>query len=154
MTDAEPKPLRVILDTNITIRANVIEAPQHTICLNTIKSLRAAGHDLWLSRQILREYTAVLTRPQRFTKPQPAKVVVERVQYFEKHFFIADDTARVTANLLKLPETIPVGGKQIHDANIVATAQAFDIAQLITLNISDFQRFDKHLIITSSEDIA
>lgn len=38
-------------------------------------------------------------------------------------------------------ETIAVGGKQIHDANIVATMQAYQIPKLFTLNVVDFQRY-------------
>lgn len=48
-----------------------------------------------------------------------------------------------------LLEHIPCGGKQIHDANIVATMLAFDIRQLVTYNISDFQRFAGFLAVTS-----
>ncbi len=40
---------------------------------------------------------------------------------------------------------IPVGGKKIHDANIVATCLAYGIPRLLTQNHSDFQRFE-HLV--------
>jgi predicted nucleic acid-binding protein len=36
---------------------------------------------------------------------------------------------------------IAVGGKQVHDANIVATMQAHGIRQLLTGNVADFNRF-------------
>ncbi len=46
---------------------------------------------------------------------------VARVRYFQRRFQVADETAVVTARLLTLLRTIPAGGAQIHDANIVAT---------------------------------
>jgi len=37
--------------------------------------------------------------------------------------------------------TIPVGGAQIHDANIVATMEVYGIGRLLTHNTTDFARF-------------
>ena len=49
------------------------------------------------------------------------------------------------ADLLTLCLTIPLGGKQVHDANIVATMQAHGIGKLLTHNTVDFARY-QHLI--------
>ena len=38
-------------------------------------------------------------------------------------------------------EAISVGGRQVHDANIVATMQAYGIRHLLTHNTDDFIRF-------------
>jgi hypothetical protein len=48
---------------------------------------------------------------------------------------------RVFVDTNVLVNKVPSGGKQIHNANIVATMLAFDIPQLITYNVVDFQRF-------------
>jgi predicted nucleic acid-binding protein len=69
-------------------------------------------------------------------------VVIERVRYLESHFQVADDTAAVTGQLVRLMGDFRIGGKQVHDANIVATMQAQDIPCLLTYNIDDFKRFD------------
>ena len=37
--------------------------------------------------------------------------------------------------------TIPLGGKQVHDANIVATMQAYGVNRLLTDNTADYVRF-------------
>ncbi len=66
---------------------------------------------------------------------------VARVRYFQRRFQVADETAVVTARLLTLLRTIPAGGAQIHDANIVATMQAYGIQRLLTENVADFARF-------------
>ncbi|MFA5982398.1 MAG: hypothetical protein WC782_00100 [Methylococcaceae bacterium] len=56
-------------------------------------------------------------------------------------FEVADDTAAVTNQLLELMGNYPIGGKQVHDANIVVTMLVYDIPCLLTHNARDFERF-------------
>jgi len=79
--------------------------------------------------------------------------IVERVRYLQAHFWVADDTLVVTERLLSLLQTIPVGGKQVHDANIVATMQAYGIGHLLTLNVVDFTRFSSLITVLTLEDV-
>jgi hypothetical protein len=60
---------------------------------------------------------------------------------------IAEDGPLVTDELLRLIAAIPCGGKQVHDANIVATMLAHRIPTLLTHNVPDFQRFTTHITI-------
>jgi len=66
---------------------------------------------------------------------------------------IADETRAVSLGLLTLLENVPIAGKQVHDANIVATMQSLDITQLITLNIDDFKRFVPRILLLAPKDI-
>jgi predicted nucleic acid-binding protein len=68
-------------------------------------------------------------------------------------FEIADEPERVTENLFKLIETIPLGGKQVYDANLVATMQAQGIRRIFTLNPFDFERFLPHIEIIRLNDL-
>ena len=54
---------------------------------------------------------------------------------------------RVTQILCELLAEIPTGGKQVHDANIVATMMAYGIPALLTHNAKDFARFHRHIHI-------
>lgn len=81
------------------------------------------------------------TRPQTFAHFSTSNVVIERVQYFEERFQVTDDTATVTEHLTRLMGDFKIGGKQVHDANIVATLLACEIPCLLTHNVKDFQRF-------------
>ncbi|MEN8133204.1 MAG: PIN domain-containing protein [Pseudomonadota bacterium] len=146
MTDAEP----LFIDTNILVYANVAAAPFHEQALNALKTAYQSERPLWISRQVLREFIAARTRPQTFAQPSMPEVVIERVRYLQERFQVADDTAAVTGKLIKLLEDFKIGGKQIHDANIVATMQAYDIPCLLTHNIKDFERFGQLIRI---EDI-
>jgi predicted nucleic acid-binding protein len=94
-----------------------------------------------VSRQILREYLATLSRPQTFAKPRPARELVGDIRYFLGHFHLAEEGSVVTEKLLELIEGVNIGGKQIHDANVVATMLASGIPALLTHNVGDFARF-------------
>ncbi len=140
---------RVFVDTNILIAANVTSHPRHDVALQLLKDLAAAGTELWISRQVLREYLATLTRSQTYAAAQPIGVLATQVAYFLSRMHMADDTAAVTSGLLTLMQSIPIGGKQVHDANIVATMQAYNISRLLTDNISDFNRYTALITIES-----
>jgi predicted nucleic acid-binding protein len=137
MTDAEP----LFIDTNILIYSNVATAPLHEQALAAIKEAHQAGRPLWISRQVLREFIAARTRPQTFALPSAPEVVIERVRYLEERFQVADDTAAVTSQLVQLMGDFKIGGKQVHDANIVASMLAYGIPCLLTHNVKDFERF-------------
>lgn len=67
--------------------------------------------------------------------------VDDLLEMLQSLFRVADETAQVTTELLYLIRNFPSGGKQVHDANIVATMQVYHIPTLLTLNIDDFKRF-------------
>jgi predicted nucleic acid-binding protein len=73
--------------------------------------------------------------------PVPIASLVTDIVRFQAQFRIAEDGPVVTANLFVLLQSIPFGGKQVHDANIVATMQAHGLRRLLTHNTADFVRF-------------
>jgi len=106
-----------------------------------LQALHNAGGELWISRQVVREYLATLTRTQLWGSPQPVQVLTAEDRYFQTRFRVAEDNADVTDQLLILMETIVAGGRQVHDANIVATMQVHGIRRLLTHNAGDVARF-------------
>jgi len=130
----------LFVDTNLLVYANVIETPMHEQALAAINTAHQAGRTIWISRQVIREYLVTMTRPQAFEN-LPKTTVLEQVDQFIKRFQVADDTAAVTGQLVKLLGDFKIGGKQVHDANIVATMLAYDIPCLLTHNVRDFERF-------------
>ncbi len=131
----------VFVDTNILVYANTAAAPLHLEAQTALQSFRASAGDLWISRQILREYLATLSRPQSFSLPVPAIELIADIIRFQTQFRIAEDGPAVTSSLLALMSSIRIGGKQVHDANIVATMQVQGLRRLLTHNIGDFTRF-------------
>jgi predicted nucleic acid-binding protein len=131
----------LFIDTNVLIYATVPSAPWHAEAVAALNSAHFAGRELWISRQVLREYLAVLTRPQTFTPALTVTALEQAVLAFQAQFHVAEDSVAVTTNLLALLHTVSVGGKQIHDANIVATMQAYGIPEILTHNTADYLRF-------------
>jgi predicted nucleic acid-binding protein len=142
---------RVFLDTNVLVFSNATQAPLHQTARQAIQRLDVAENEIWISRQVLREYLATLSRPQQFSKPQPAEVLAADVHYFQSHFCVAEDNPSVTERLLELMQQFSVGGKQVHDANIVATMLTHNIPALLTHNTDDFNRFVPLITVLSLE---
>jgi predicted nucleic acid-binding protein len=130
----------VFIDTNILVYANLTLSPFHTQATERLQVMEQ-GTELWISRQILREYLAAMTRRSDLTGEIPIASLAADVRYFANRFRLAEDTPEVTERLLSLMAEISVGGKQVHDANIVATMLVDHIPQLLTHNIGDFSRF-------------
>ncbi len=143
---------KVFLDTNILVFSNATQAPLHQAARRDIQELYDAGAELWISRQVLREYLATLSRPQQFSNLQPAAVLIADVRHFQGRFRIAEDNPHVTERLLALMEQIAMGGKQVHDANIVATMLAYGIPSLLTNNTDDFARFSGLITVMPLEE--
>jgi predicted nucleic acid-binding protein len=138
----------LFVDTNVLVYANVAEAPQHAAALAAITTARETGRTLWISRQVLREYLVMMTRPQSF-ETLPRETVLDQVRQFLEQFEVADESSAVTEHLRALMAEISVGGKQVHDANIVATLLAYGIPALLTHNTQDFVRFGKRIRMES-----
>jgi predicted nucleic acid-binding protein len=136
----------LFIDTNILVYANVLETPFHGQALIAINTAHQAGRNLWISRQVIREYLVTLTRPQAFQN-LPRATVLEQIGQFIERFEIADDTTTVTEQLLQLLKDYQLGGKQVHDANIVATMKTYGIPALLTHNKKDFERFAQIIYI-------
>lgn len=141
MTIGDAKATAVFLDTNVLVRAVAVRAPQHLEARRAVRALHHSETSVWISRQVLREYLAVLSRPQSFSDPVPRDQLVADVRTFLERYRVAEDGPRVTEQLHSLLGSVPSGGRQVHDANIVATMLTHGIPRLLTANRSDFVRF-------------
>ena len=78
--------------------------------------------------------------------------LLSAAQEYERAFCFAEDQDVVTQQLFLLLDQIPTGGKQVHDANIVATMLAYGIPRLVTYNLEDFRRFSG--LVDVSDDVS
>lgn len=135
------------VDTNTLVYATVPSAPLHGIAGAAVTELRESGGMIWISRQVIREYLAVMTRSQIFAQPPSVQSLLEQIKAFEGWFRVADDNAAVTEQLVALLKAVPMAGKQIHDANIVATMLTYRVSRLSTNNVEDFLRFRDFIVV-------
>lgn len=135
----------VFIDTNVLVYADQPGAAFHQIARRVLREHETKGDELWISRQVPREYLAVVTRPNPALPAEPVltpSVAAEAARGFLRAYRIAEDSPTVTARLLSLIESFAVKGRQIHDANIVATMLAHELDRLVTFNAGDFRRFE------------
>jgi predicted nucleic acid-binding protein len=132
---------RVFIDTNIVLRALLMQADLHREADAFLKQLLQDDTELWINGQIIREFIVQATHPKTFKTPLSMEETLNEVATIKKVFRIADETAAVREKLLELLEIYPVQGKQVHDTNLVATMLSHNIETLVTLNIPDFARF-------------
>jgi predicted nucleic acid-binding protein len=97
----------------------------------------------------LREFVAVITRPQTWARPQSAADAASAVSLLARDFEILEDGPTVWDALLDLCRKVDFGGKQVHDACIVATMLAHGERRLLTFNSADFERFENFIDLYS-----
>lgn len=132
---------RVFVDTNVLVYANWTGARRHGEARQRIEALAEADSGLCVSRQVLREFLAVVTRPQGDVIPMSTGEAVATVNALGDLFEILDGGAEPYARLLDLVRLHEVKGRTIHDANIVATMSVHCVSRLLTANPADFRRF-------------
>ena len=130
----------MFIDTNVLVNARIREAPEHHKA--RLRLERAFQEEpVRISRQVLREYLSVVTRPQTWLFTISIGEALDDANRFIEAFEVLEDGPWVTEALDALCRETPVGGSQIHDANIVATMLAHGERRLLTLNVSDFRRY-------------
>ncbi len=129
------------IDTNVLVYASQKRSTFNAQATAALDRARQEHLELWISRQILREYLATVTRPQRDAPPLPIAEALADVDRLSRTLNIAEDGPEVFSELCLLLGRVAVGGKQVHDANIAATMLAYGIPRLFTFNEADFRRF-------------
>ena len=131
----------MFVDTNVLVFARVVESPDHEIAVDRLERVVQSREPVRISRQIMREYLSVVTRPQTWPVAITREEALDDVQRMISVLDVLEDGPEVTATLVRLCREVPVGGRQIHDANIVATMLAHGERRLLTFNTADFRRF-------------
>ena len=144
----------MFVDTNILVYANLNKSPWHEKAAAALQNLHYSDTPIWINRQILREYIAVMTRADLLTASIPAESIVEDVRLFQFVFNVADETSQVTDVLLELLKKFQVRGKQIHDTNIVASMLACGVRRLLTNNAADFARSSSEIEILDLQNLS
>ena len=140
------------VDTNVLIQAAITTAPCTAWRSRTWPHWVRPGRSCGSAARCSANTSPSCPGP-RPTPPPCRRPAVTDVARFQAHFRLAEDGPAVTGHLLNLIQTVPLGGKQVHDANIVATMQAHGLRRLLTHNTTDFARFGvdhhRHSLVTS-----
>ena len=131
----------MFIDTNVLVKSRIPSAPDHDAARASLERAFRDPEPLRISRQVIREYLSVVTRPQTWTVAITREDAFDDVSRLIGSFEILEDGPVVTESLVVLCREVPVGGRQIHDANIVATMLAHGEHRLLTFNAADFRRY-------------
>jgi len=145
---------RAFVDTNILLRAMISRMNQHAEAEALIQKMWEDGVELWISCQVIREYLVQATHPRSFDPAMTIEQVMSQIETIITIFRVADETLEVTQQLLALLKNYPTRGKQVHDANLVATMLVYEIGTLLTLNVDDLKRFVGRIKIVSIADFS
>ena len=142
-------PDNIFIDTNVLIYLINENSSFHTSALKIFNNLINTSQ-LWISRQIIREYFAVTSKTGFVEYPLSSSEIIYDIKIFETIFDITDENFNTTTHLLELIEKYDISGVKIHDTNIVASMIQYGISHLFTYNITDFNIFDEIALIDIS----
>lgn len=133
---------RVVLDANVLLSASDEARRDHHSALAALNDWPAAGVTLYTSGQILREYLAVATRPAGANGLGMARAdAVANVRALRGRLRLMAEHEKVADRLIELLEAVDCTGRQVHDANVVATMLTHGVGTVVTGNAGDFARF-------------
>jgi predicted nucleic acid-binding protein len=146
VADLAAVPDRVMLDTNVLLAATDEGRAEHRDALTVVNDWAAGHTDLCTSGQILREYLVVATRPtERNGLGLSLPDALGNVRAIRERTTLLAEDSKVADLLLGLLADVECRGKQVHDANLVATMLVHGIGTVVTMNLEDFARFERHV---------
>ncbi len=137
----------MFIDTNVLVNSRILGAPEHDIARASLQRAFQDREPMRISRQIIREYLPVVTRPQTWPIAMTREDALDDVSRLISAFEILEDGPVVTESLVALCREVSVGGRQIHDANIVATMLAHGERRLLTFDTADFRRYGDRIVL-------
>ena len=133
---------RLFCDTNVFLSAVDRKRRLHAQALHVLNALPNRGVALYVSGQIVREFLVVCTRPVDSNGlGLSQREAVRNAEAIIQRSTILEENRNVPVRLLDIVSTATCAGKQLHDANVVATMQEHGLTRLVTGNPGDFRRF-------------
>lgn len=140
----------MFIDTNVFVYARFPASPWHSDALALLESVSFDNELRCISRQIIREYLASVSRPMPWADALSRQFALDDVKLMVSNHTMLEDGPAVTRRLIQICRQTPVGGRQVHDANIVATMLAHGERRLLTFNVAHFRRFSDQIDIFSA----
>jgi predicted nucleic acid-binding protein len=135
--------MRILVDTNILLRAIQNESPLCPVARRALKTLHRQIYQLCLTPQNVREFWNVCTRPTDHNGLGISVPGTERhTRFLERYFTVLPDSALTYSTWRQLVAAHNVLGVKVHDAWLVAAMRSQSISRILTFNRSDFARYD------------
>jgi predicted nucleic acid-binding protein len=132
-----------LVDTNILLRLTRSADPEHGLVQASISRLVLDGTALHYAHQNIAELWNVMTRPRdRNGLGLDIQDAEQEVRIIESGMTLLPDNQGVYSEWRKIVVRYNVRGAQVHDARLAALMYAHHLEHLLTLNPSDFSRFE------------
>ena len=131
----------VFVDTNVLIYHTfaLFDVDKHKAVKQQFEDFEQSSRDLYISRQVLREFFAISTNPKFFDEPLTTDEACQLLSDFSQAFCVLDDAQIPLLN--SLLTKYQINKQKVHDTNLVATMIQSGISNLYTFNIKDFKLF-------------
>lgn len=134
--------MKILVDTNVVLRAAQASHPHHASAKSSLESALANGHQVCVVPQVLYEVWAVATRPsEQNGLGLPVQQAAELVSKIRDTFTLLEDPPGFADHWLQVVVENDSKGKTSHDARLYAAMLAHGVDHIITFNKSDFQRY-------------
>jgi predicted nucleic acid-binding protein len=132
-----------LIDTNILLRMTRRSDSQHQLVDTALARLAGQGIPLYYTHQNIAEFWNAVTRP---VSKNGFGLEVEdadrEVRVIEAGMNLLPDGAAVYEEWRKLVVQSGISGVQVHDARLAASMHVHRVNHILTLNVSDFSRFE------------
>ncbi len=135
--------MKILVDTNVLLRAIQRNNPLCEPARQALKLLHRQNHELCIVPQNVKEFWNVCTRPTDNNGLGISIPGVERhTRSLERYFTVLPDSEMTYEVWRQLVSKYRVIGVSVHDAYLVAAMKAHGIGRILTFDIGDFSRYD------------
>ncbi len=142
--------MQILVDTGVLLRAFDSSSSHQRPILRALRVLWDKGDELLTSHQDIAEFWNVATRPSsaRGGFGLKASEVEKQIAVIERLGGIIAFDHACYAEWRQILVAQKIIGVSVHDARLVAMMNCFQIANILTLNAADFQRYPDIVVWT------
>jgi predicted nucleic acid-binding protein len=135
--------VKILLDSNVLLRWSDSKAAEHASCMEAVSRLAESANVVCVCAQVIIESYVVATRPVEvnglgFSSHEARQTLTD----IESSFACLSEPPDIAVYWRRLIEQQEIMGRQAHDARIAALMLAHDVRHILTLNPSDFIRYE------------
>jgi predicted nucleic acid-binding protein len=135
--------MRILLDTNVLVRAVQRSHPACRMAADAVKTLHGEQHILCVAPQNVSEFWNVCTRPAVVNGLGLSVAATDRyASRLERMFLLLPDSMETFREWRRLVVQHNVIGAKVHDTRLVATMKVHGLDRILTFNMQDFIRYE------------
>jgi predicted nucleic acid-binding protein len=134
--------MSILVDTNVLLRRAQPDHPSHTVAVESVARLLAAGEVVYFTPQNIAEFWNVATRPAANNGLGfPIAAALVEVSNIERALTLLPESPASYAEWKRLVVAHNVLGTKVHDTRLVAAMNVHGVKRILTFNTGDFNRF-------------